>query len=851
MSLRGTILSDSRKWLYTRRRIPPHGRGVSDLTGVTVGERVLVHLAGFARFGDAYECPKEMTQDGIAAALGISRAHTALELKRLRSSGKVEERMAHVEGARTRRKVYVLLPAGQEIARRMREHARTKRVSLRTPDGTRDVPGVDAIDALRRAGLRESEAVQRVLVRDVVEAVPPESPPAAIPPARSFFGREAEIRILRDWLASATPSIAVVVGVAGIGKSALLAKALESERRPALLRRACAHDDGHGLLSSLAEFLARQGKRRLRSVLARPAYDPAEALAVLREDLAGTVVAFDDLQSSSAAEGLLRSLAQPAPPCHVLVASRTRPAFYDRRDVLSGGIREIDLAGLDDLAASDLLASRRGDLDADAVRRVLRATRGHPLALEMFAASGLAAGRIEADRFVVETVLEGLDDASEAVLKAFAVLRRPAPSPERLGTTIAQLRRLVRNAVLQHRDDGYLIHDLVKEFLLGRMDPDERGRMHALAASYWMEREDFLEAAFHRIEAGEPDRAAVLLASRGDAYAESARAGDLEACLLRLPEALRSRRLLAETRMFLGKFAEAKDVLESILLDGTEPERLQARIQLGRIANREGAYADARALLVAAAQQAAASGDRGLEGEALRALGGVERKLGDLAAALEHLARATDLLEDQPREKARALTDLGATLIARGDLAGAKVRLIEAAPLARKGSREDAVIANNLAIVLSLEGKAAEAAKTFERSADLAIRTGEVRFASYALANAVDSLLALNEMHAAAACAERALALAGTIGDPVAVSTARANLGLVFARRGEWAKAEEHLLSSVDLIADLGNPYSLATRYEEIARLYEAQGRRRDAEPWRARAEGLFARLRDGPGGPA
>ncbi|HYV08774.1 MAG TPA: ATPase, partial [Thermoplasmata archaeon] len=86
------------------------------MPGVTVGERVLVHLSGFLRHADAYECPIEMTQDGIAAALSISRAHVALELKRLKTTGKVAERMAHVANARSRRKVYDLTPAGQEIA---------------------------------------------------------------------------------------------------------------------------------------------------------------------------------------------------------------------------------------------------------------------------------------------------------------------------------------------------------------------------------------------------------------------------------------------------------------------------------------------------------------------------------------------------------------------------------------------------------------------------------------------------------------------------------------------------------------------------------------------------------------
>ena len=81
----------------------------------------------------------------------------------------------------------------------------------------------------------------------------------------------------------------------------------------------------------------------------------------------------------------------------------------------------------------------------------------------------------------------------------------------------------------------------------------------------------------------------------------------------------------------------------------------------------------------------------------------------------------------------------------------------------------------------------------------------------------------------------------------MAVSTARANLGLVAARRGEWSRAEEELLASVDLIARLDNPYSLATRCRDIAHVYEAQGREDRAALWRIRAEGLFSRLRAEP----
>ncbi|HKW42914.1 MAG TPA: tetratricopeptide repeat protein, partial [Thermoplasmata archaeon] len=673
------------------------------LPGVTVGERILVHLFGFLRHADAYECPIEMTQDGIAAALSISRAHVALELKRLRTTSKVEERMAHVANARSRRKVYDLTPGGQEVARRMRDHARSRAVVVSGPGGRRDVLGAEAIDLLRRVGLRESEAIQRVLASDVIEVPRPE-PVADVAPSRPFFGRDPERRALADWLSSDVRAVAVVIGVAGIGKSALVTKLLEGESRPTFARRVYVHDDAHGILSSLADFLVRQGRRRLRAVLVRPAYDPMEAIAILRDDLSGTVIAFDDLHACPAADALLKSILEHPVAAKILVASRVQPSFYERPDLVRGEILEIRLEGLDASSATQLLASKGAALGPEDVRHVITATRGHPLALELFATSGLDAGAVETERYVVDTVLEDLDGASESLMRTFAILRRPARSPESLGATLSQLRRLVRRALLAHRDDGYLLHDLLKEFFLRRMGDGARREAHLRAASYWAGRDDGLEETYHRIEAGDVEAAAARLVTIGPALAESARAGDLEACLLRVPRDDRLNNLLAETQMFLGKFEEARKVLEGIAEHGPATARLRARIQLGRIANRLGSYREAREILAQAVRDTRTVRVLDLEAEALRALGGVERKLGDLPAALEHLEQATDLFEDGSREKVRSLSELGAALIARGDLAAARKRLTQAAAMVRRGTREDAVIQINMGIVQSGEG---------------------------------------------------------------------------------------------------------------------------------------------------
>lgn len=74
----------------------------------TVGRRIIEHLTPLRthELGPMDPWPPEATQDGIAAALGITRSHAALELGRLQGWGFVDFRLAHVRGAARRRRVY-------------------------------------------------------------------------------------------------------------------------------------------------------------------------------------------------------------------------------------------------------------------------------------------------------------------------------------------------------------------------------------------------------------------------------------------------------------------------------------------------------------------------------------------------------------------------------------------------------------------------------------------------------------------------------------------------------------------------------------------------------------------------
>lgn len=86
---------------------------------ITVGERILLHLSRYRWISAA--APYELTQDGIAQAIGRTRAHAAIELKKLLDQGMVEAPVSdHVVGGAMKRLVYVMTPAGRDKVVKLR-----------------------------------------------------------------------------------------------------------------------------------------------------------------------------------------------------------------------------------------------------------------------------------------------------------------------------------------------------------------------------------------------------------------------------------------------------------------------------------------------------------------------------------------------------------------------------------------------------------------------------------------------------------------------------------------------------------------------------------------------------------
>ena len=92
---------------------------------LTIREKMLLHLDRFVAINpdDAFTAPWDLTQDGIATTLRISRAHASIELKKLKVADKIFDKHVHVKGGKARRKSYFLTPLGMADVAKIKKSA--------------------------------------------------------------------------------------------------------------------------------------------------------------------------------------------------------------------------------------------------------------------------------------------------------------------------------------------------------------------------------------------------------------------------------------------------------------------------------------------------------------------------------------------------------------------------------------------------------------------------------------------------------------------------------------------------------------------------------------------------------
>ncbi|MCI0497585.1 MAG: tetratricopeptide repeat protein, partial [Thermoplasmata archaeon] len=667
---------------------------------ITVKDKILLHLMDFSpeRFlshdWESHEqiiesMPIELTQEGIAKAVGIKWTHVSRALKEFEMHGIMISKKANIEGVDKRRNIYFLNMRGMEVARLRQEqiHDMTlnsvyhgERIRARVSELREMVDeGLSVLDLVRDINVPSTDILdideQVSLVRRMEEkrALPFVVQTEGLPTPRHFFGREREISIIDGHIERAC-RVVVIQGIAGIGKSSLAYKMIEryGSTRNVFYYRFHEWDTYRAVLTPLTEFLHKLGRDNLRRYLrskrkvssveeehiAIDLYEIFELVSKDFQDLDGILI-FDDLHKIEDKMGGLMNLFLEVFERHggpnVIVLTRNIPMFYTSKDIISERVKEVRLMGLD-IESTGMLLKAKG-LEVRDLDMIYEATGGHPLSIELMRDPFDLVKPSELRRFIQREMLSKLEPEERAFLAKLAIFRIPV-LPEAFIQSTADydiLERLINQILVEEITySGYKVHELIREFLITTLAREELSDLHLGAANYYLRSEGpeaTIEAIHHFINGGEKSRAAEVAVKSGRSLILGGYLEELNNTLdidsEEVPRRLRAEYMLmcADIQMALNRYDAAEERYnEAIRWAADENPRVLASslLNIGKIHYERADWEGALDNFKRSVDISENIGDHVLIGDTYRSIGNVHWRKGDSDRATEHFEIALE-----------------------------------------------------------------------------------------------------------------------------------------------------------------------------------------------------------------
>jgi len=767
---------------------------------LTVSERILFHLNNYVKYEDKYEAPFDVTQDGISQACSISRAHAAIELKKLKASGIVDETLKHVRKGKARRKVYFLTTNGKSKAVDVLQYVRDNSI----------IPMVDAAKVSPES-ISRSKSIRR------------SSP---LPTVRNFFGRGKELEEVNQALASTTLKVLSIRGIAGIGKTTLVAKVVSGLSGQRIFwYSAKPWDVPRTLADALGRFFAENGSRRLATYLASGKFELGELSFLLNEELAenGYTLVIDDVDASENLQEFLKMLKHSSGSAKMIVTSEACPKFYDASDMVARKeVAEIELGGLEKKAAIELLRSR--NIEGSIADELTRVTHGHPLSLEMVTESSPTGAKYQVARFFEEKFYTGLPEDEKSLLQLASVFQQPFSAD----AIPRELRQARRGSMLREVAPGrFEIHASLRDFVYSSMTKEERARWHSIAADYYLKADNPQERLFHLIRANRALEAEMMMSRMSEELLAEGNVQRLWETIsffeASKPKYAHSVMLLkARTASLVGEYDAAWSLLEKISSEGDSRLGAEALVEMGKIKSKKGELKNASKFFSDALNEAKEI--PGVRAKALRGLGVVENKLGNYSKAQELLEKsAVDALAAMDSKgMLLAHMELGNVFIGRGMYDDAIEHFSKCA--AGFGPVDLTNVYVNMGIACSFLGRSGEAKLHLENATRLADETGQPRAKAHALTSLAEELIKSGSAELAKEHCFRALDIFTELDDRLGMSAVYANLGMAERFSKNWKASEEYFYESIAALDGMDAPRSLGMRKMEFAQLKAQAG---------------------------
>ncbi len=731
---------------------------------LTVQERIMLHLLGKARYQENFEVPYSLTQHGIAEIVRVKRSYVSTANKELIQKYLVVARLSHVKGEGRRRRAYFLTQEGRIKAQKLKEDIEKLTVTLIDSEGERDV-ALGRINSEIDGNLSLLELLDSISDEGIFDAfAKTQARPSGhidfsqkYPVPRYFLGREKELEEIEKWLKSKELKVLSLWGIAGVGKTTLMAKVAGDVKTKVFWYRFHDWSTPRNMLSRLSEFLEKEKKEALKLYLEEnTVIDFGDIQALLQTQLAKieALLIFDDFHRANESvlhlfEAIFEAL-EGLSAIKMVLIGREMPRFYDRRDVLvKKRVLEYQLEGLDRKSSLKLLEMR--NIDSAHHDEIYECTKGHPLSLELVEATKNGLGKKNMEQYLSEEVLKRLTESEKRLLRFASVFRFPVPSDAYLsvprGETVDDITHeviddLVAKSLIFMTDSHYDVHDVIREFFYKRLSPDIKSRYHLKVAEYFEDETDdlaLIEAQYHHIKANNRIMAIKLAVRHGEHLIHR---GYLEEFLEilssiskdNIPSHELATLLLLEgdVRTTFGEWDLAKSLYEKALLASDEKEdkggRAQAYYKIAAIFYRKGSFDEALKLNDMSLNILMEIKEFSELAKLYNNLGVIYWKKGAINKAIENYERSLEISNDlgDKRGIARAKNNLGIIFWEKGELEEAKKYYEQSLDLATElGDRQTvAILYDNLGEAARRKGDIARALKFYNKSLELSEKLG-------------------------------------------------------------------------------------------------------------------------------
>ena len=483
-------------------------------------EKILLWLLRFVHQKDDFIQPLEVSQKGISRALSMKQTNVSREMSVLRKEGLLDQRSSHFSTGKRKMTAYSLTHDGIPVAREVEKKVMSVKVPLIVEAKNEKLSIGRVVTLLKGRGITSSpfalascftesgtydldevedwvRKLQRPLEVGAEGGGSRRHRLTGLPRKSDFFGRNDVLRELEEMLSSAQFKAVMVMGTAGMGKSALGREIIRRARKEFSVFY-FAFGEWYrfdAFMEELLEFLGGEGRGEKDKGEGRGGEDRRGKGKGEGGDMLGKLVRFtsrndfvivlDDVHKAKeeAVEFLEKLLANAGElkRLKVIFLSREkeRRREYDR--IKQGDrFQEVVLPPLSLDECMELASRRgygeRGKIDEDTARKILRATGGIPLLVGLLRKEDIITGKVEGKgRSLIEEEIFGeLDGDSARLLKLISLCTLPVEKDivkggrEHMSTLASQL------LVERGREDLFRVHDHIREVVTGGIGHREK-----------------------------------------------------------------------------------------------------------------------------------------------------------------------------------------------------------------------------------------------------------------------------------------------------------------------------------------------------------------------------------------